>query len=328
MTKFFSILIGENPTYTAGFQPSSKRKIALYATCLMVPVILWFVNVYLLVLKTLELGMTVAIISAAFAALMIYLIERSILMSNGGRAIVVFRLIMGFLMALLGSISLDEVIFKSDIDNQMYLYKKAAIESAANSIEGEFRNQLIQQQANVSEKSAAWARSLDDAKSEADGTGGSRQRMVGKIAMLKMDIAQNQADEYKQESIKLQQLKALIENRKAEAKQTAAASFNESALLARVKALFELVAKDVFMAIIYGVFTLFLFCLEFLVVIIKTTSKKSIDEELEHAREELLRYKTNKVIERSTMLYRPENNHPVIKSANDFLTDKPTSLFN
>ncbi len=328
MTKFFSILIGENPTYTASFQPSSKRKIALYATCLMVPVILWFVNVYLLVLKTMELGMAVAIISAVFAALMIYLIERSILMSNGGRPIVVFRLIMGFLMALLGSISLDEVIFKSDIDNQMHLYKKAAIESAANSIDGEFQAQLNQQQANVSQKSAAWTHSLEDAKSEADGTGGSKQRMVGKIAMLKLDIAQNQANEYKQEGIKLQQLKALIEHRKTEARQMAAASFNESALLVRVKALFDLVSTDIFMAIIYGAFTLFLFCLEFLVVIIKTTSKKSIDEEIEEAREKLLRFKTNKIIERNALLYRPENNLTVIKSVNDLLTEIPTSLFN
>ena len=54
MLKFYSLIIGENPDYTKSFQPASKRKVALFANCLLVPVILWFINTYLLVAHVLE----------------------------------------------------------------------------------------------------------------------------------------------------------------------------------------------------------------------------------------------------------------------------------
>ncbi|HMT34690.1 MAG TPA: hypothetical protein PKC41_02460 [Chitinophagaceae bacterium] len=70
MFKIYSIIIGENPKYTATFQPASKRKVALYANCLMVPVILWFINSYLLVSKVLEASFSSAILTAFVAAFM------------------------------------------------------------------------------------------------------------------------------------------------------------------------------------------------------------------------------------------------------------------
>lgn len=328
MTKFYSILIGENPDYTANFQPSSKRKIALYANCLLIPVILWFINVFLLVLEVLEGGYILAFIAAIVAALIIFLIERTILMSNGNGMIVVFRMVLGFLMALLGSISLDEVVFKADIDNQMVLYKQETIDNASKNIEREYQTELGLQTAIVNQKANDWNQALSDAKSEADGTGGSKQRMVGKIALLKINLANEQAAEYQRENSKLQTLSNSIDKAKNKAKLKAEADFKTSALLARIKALFDLVFKDWLMAIIYIAFTIFLFCLEFLVVIIKTSSKKSIDEELELAREVLVRLKTQKTVDRNGLFYRPENYVPAVKDVNRLLDENSISIFN
>jgi hypothetical protein len=328
MTKFYSILIGENPDYTANFQPSSKRKIALYANCLLIPVILWFINVYLLVLEVLESGHLLAFISAFAAAFIIFLIERAILMSNGSKLIVGFRIVLGFLMALLGSISLDEVVFKADIDNQMTIYKQEASDNASKNIENKYQNVLEQQAALVNQKANDWNEALRDAKSEADGTGGSKQRMVGKIALLKISVANEQAAEYQKEKSQLEILRNAAELAKKEAKLKAEADFNTSAILTRIRALFDLVFKDRLMAIIYIAFTLFLFCLEFLVVIIKTSSKKSIDEELELAREMLVRLKTQKTIDRNGLFYRPENYAPVVQEVNRLLDENSISIFN
>lgn len=328
MTKFYSILIGENPDYTANFQPSSKRKIALYANCLLIPVILWFINIYLLVLEVLEGGYILAFIAAIVAALIIFLIERAILMSNGNGMIVRFRMVLGFLMALLGSISLDEVVFKADIDNQMVLYKQETIDNASKNIEREYKTELGLQAALVNQKANDWNQALRDAKSEADGTGGSKQRMVGKIAMLKINMANEQAAEYQKENSKLETLRNAADKAKNEAKLKAEADFKTSALLMRIKALFDLVFKDWLMAIIYAAFTIFLFCLEFLVVIIKTSSKKSIDEELELAREVLVRLKIQKTIDRNELYYRPEYYAPAVKDVNRLLDENNISIFN
>ena len=284
MLKIYSIIIGENPKYTATFQPASKRKVALYANCLIVPVILWFINGYLLVSNVLEGSIFSAILTAFIAAFIIFLIERAIVMSNGSKPIFWFRIFLGIIVASLGSISLDEVIFKHDIDNQVVYYKQAEVDSAVHKVERDYQNQIGLQQSIVNQKGFEWNQSLKDAKGEADGTTGSHQKLVGKIALLKMNIANIQQTDYNTEKNKLASLTSSVDIAKAQAKTKAEADFNGNALLVRIRAMFDLIAKDKFMLGVYILFTLFLFCLEFLVVLIKIGSKNSIDEDLEKAR--------------------------------------------
>ena len=327
MLKFYSIIIGENPKYTAAFQPSSKRKIALYANCLLVPVILWFINGYLLVKNVLEGSMFTALLTAFISGFIIFLIERAIVMSNGSKPIFWFRIILGFVIASLGSISLDEVIFKHDIDNQVALHKQTEIDNAVQKVEQQYENQITKQESIVNQKAFEWNQSLKDAKSEADGTGGSKQKMVGKIALLKMDIASKQQSDYQKENDKLEEIIVLMDTAKNNAKLKAESDFNGNALLARIRAMFDLIAKDKFMLGVYILFTLFLFCLEFLVVLIKIGSKYSIDEELEKARENLLRAKTQKTLDRSEIFYQPEHHVQSVQNANAFVKQNVTSIF-
>jgi predicted membrane protein len=328
MLKYYSIIIGENPEYTKTFQPASKRKVALYANCLIIPVILWFINSYLLVSHVLEGSFFAAILTAFVAGFIIFLIERAILMSNGSKPIFWFRIFLGFIVASLGSISLNEVIFKHDIDNQVAYYKQAEIDSAVHKVERDYQNQIAVQQSIVNQKGAEWNQSLKDAKSEADGTGGSHQRQVGKITVLKMNVAGKQEVDYNTENNKLTSLIASVDTAKAHAKEKAETDFNGNALLIRIRAMFDLIAKDKFMLGVYLLFTLFLFCLEFLVVLIKIGSKNSIDEDLEKAREQLLRAKTKKTLDRSEIFFQPEHFVPSVQNANAAIQQKPSSIFN
>lgn len=327
MLKIYSIIIGENPNYTALFQPSSKRKIALYANCLIVPVILWFINGYLLVKNVLEGSAFMAILTAFIAAFIIFLIERAIIMSNGSKPIFWFRIILGFIVATLGSISMDEVIFKHDIDNQVATYKQIEIDKAISNVETNFHNQIAAQQSIVNQKAFEWNQSLKDAKEEADGRGGSGQKGVDKIATLKIRIAEKQEADYNAENNKLASLISSLDKAKEDAQVKAEADFNGNALLLRIRAMFDLIAKDNFMLGVYILFTLFLFCLEFLVVLIKIGSKYSIDEELEQAREKLLRVKTIKTLNRSEIFYQPEHAVPAVQKANALINQNLSSVF-
>ena len=327
MLKYYSMLIGENPKYIATFQPSSKRKIALYANCLIVPVILWFLNGYLLVRNVLEGNIFAAILTAFLAAFIIFLIERAIVMSNGSKPIFWFRIFLGFIVASLGSISLDEIIFKPDIDNQVAYYKQIEAENAVQKTESDYQDKINSQQLIVNQKGSEWNQSLKDAKGEADGTTGSHQKMVGKIALLKMKIADKQEADYNLENKKLLDLNAKLENAKEMGRTKVESDFKGNALLIRIRAMFDLIGKNKFMLVVYILFTLFLFCLEFLVVLIKIGSNKSIDEDLEKARELLLKTKTNKIVERNSVLFEPEQLMPRVRDANNILNQGIKSVF-
>jgi hypothetical protein len=328
MLKFYSILIGENPEITKHYQPASKRKIALYANCLMVPVILWFINSYLLVRHVLEGGVIAALLTALIAAFLIFIIERAIIMSNGGRAIFWFRVFLGLIIASLGSISMDEVIFKNDIDNQVAIYKQKAIESAGSSKEKEFLNEITKQEAIVNQKDEELKQARKGAFDEAGGTAGSGIRGAYKIANFKLNIASKVETGYNKENDRLSVLRNSLETEKANAKFKAESDFNGNALLLRIRAMFDLIAQDGFMLGVYVLFTLFLFCLEFLVVVIKMSSTVSIDEELEKAREELLRAKTKKTLGRSEIFFNPESLVASVRHAETAMKNRPASIFN
>lgn len=329
MLKFYSIIIGENPDYTSTFQPSSKRKVVLYANCLMVPVFLWFINGYLLVSKVLEGDFFSAIVTAFIAAFIIFLIERAILMSNGSRPIFWFRIFLGLVVASLGSISLDEVIFKHDIDTQMAEYKQAKVDSAVHKVERDYQNRIDLQRSVVAEKYSDWQNRLDDANSEMKGgSNGSGYRGKGEIANENIRMASILQTDYNSENNKLSFLSSGVDKAKVDATAKAEADFIGNALLVRIKAMFDLIAKDKFMLGVYTLLTLFLFCLEFLVVVIKIGSKNSIDEDLEKAREVLLRAKTKKTLARSEIFFAPEESVLAVQHANAVMQRKPTSVFN
>lgn len=328
MLRLYSLIIGENPKYVATFQPSSKRKVALYANCILVPVILWFINGYLLVSQVLGGNIWSALLTATIIALIIFIIERAVVMSNGNKWIAVFRITLGLIVALIGSICLDEVVFNNDIDNQVSLYKQAYINDAIKNVEVKYQSSIALQQQIVNQKSNEWTKSLIDAKGEADGTSGSRVPNVGAITVLKMNIAAAQEQDYLTEKCKLNLLKNNLEKERTTAIITAEKNFKRNALLNRIRAISELLGKDTFMLIAYVLFTAFLFLIEFLVVIIKICGKNSIDEDLENAREKLIRLKTQKTLDKGLLIYDPVQSLMSMKKANNVVLDMPSSIFN
>ena len=143
-----------------------------------------------------------------------------------------------------------------------------------------------------------------------------------------MNIASKFESDYNIEKNKLALLISSQEAAKTFAKAKAEVNFNGNALLMRIRAMFELIAKDKFMLGVYILFTLLLFCIEFLVVLIKVGSKNSFDEDLEKARETLLRIRTRKILDRSEIYVNPELIAPSVKYANAAIKRMPSSIFN
>jgi hypothetical protein len=329
MLKYYSLFIGENPDYTAGFSPAGKRKIALLAGSMLIPVMLWFINAFLMTKHVLAGSFGAALLAGSFAAFIVYLLERTIVLSKGGRLMYGFRLTLGFLIAILGSISLDEVIFKNDIDNKVNEYRSTYVTQEAEKAKLEYSQNIADQQNKTSHAYADWQNKLEKADAEMKGKAGSSgYRGLGDIAKQNLQMAEDAKKEYDTQSAILNNL---LTDQKREielVEQTALAGFNGHALLLRIRAMFEMVMSDPYMMAIYIILTLFLFCLEFLVVIVKMSSDESPDEKMELARDLIAMQQTQKILERHQQHFKAESLLPGIRRANEFIHSKHGSVLN
>jgi hypothetical protein len=299
MLRFFSHLLGEDPDRVARMYPSGRRRVMTLGGALLVPVLLWFVSTVLLVGQVMAEPLWIAALAALFAASLIFLIERSIVMAPGqSRFLFGFRIALGLLIAVLGSLSLDEVIFRKDIDRKVAELKSADVRAAGTAATAEMEEDVVARQGQVSGAYEAWQQALREVRAEADGTGGSRRAKVGPIVRLKQEQADRLEQLWKDEQSKLQELQARREGDRVAGEAGAEAAFDSHGLLVRVKALFALVFEDRLMGAFYLLFTLLLVCLEFIVIILKTVYPLTTDEQLESEGEALVLVRAQRVAQK------------------------------
>lgn len=316
MNRFFCHVLGEDPARFDRLQPSGRRRIHTLGGALLVPVLLWLVSTFLLVSQVMNESRLVAAIAALFAATLIFLIERSILMAPGNsRFLVGFRVALGLLIAVLGSLSLDEVIFRRDIDGKVAEMKAARIQAAGIDASPDIVRQVAAQEMKVDAAYQAWQQALLEVRAEADGTGGSWMARVGDIVRLKQKQADRLEQVWQAEQASLTLLKRDMARERQETMAEAGAAFQGHGLLIRIRALFALVFSDWLMGIFYILFTLLLVCLEFIIIILKSVYPPTTDERLEAETEALVLEKTRRTIRRIGDHYKGSEDHPVSRSA-------------
>jgi len=269
MLKHCCFITGDDYQMVKKETPASKKKIASLVSALFIPVAMWTINIILVVLLILESSLTVAIISGLVAGMLIFSIERNIIMSNGSKAIMGFRILLGLIIALLGSIAFDEIIFKNDIDQKLATINIDQIEAAKEEVRDRYKPIIENQQASVSQKFAIWQKSEEDVAREAEGNSRSGLRGVGAITDEKRRIAEANRKEYETSKNDLKQHNQERDAAVMDAGSQIESSINQNVMLLRIKALFELVFEDPWMLVVYCLVTLFLFFLEFVVVLLK-----------------------------------------------------------
>lgn len=319
MLAFFSHLLGEDPRYTMRFQPSGRRRILMMGSALLVPVLLWWVSTYLLVYQVMQEPWWIALLAACTTASLIFLIERSIVMSPSRHWVMVcFRLLLGFLVAILGSLSIDEVIFKHDIDTRVASLRMEAGKNAVLQVEEAYQPRLADQKRKVEALHSVWQKALEEVRREADGTGGSGIAKVGAITIVKQDQARLLEKDYLVEKDRQDALVNAMKEEMARAESSALSEFRENGILLRAKALFQLVGEEVFVLLAYLLMTLLLFCLEFIVIIFKLTLPPTTDERLELMAEELIHDKAQRTSEKIRMYHNGVRDLPQVRQAEGF----------
>jgi hypothetical protein len=313
MLKYYCLLTGDDYRMLLNDTPASQKKIKLLGSCLFVPTFLWFINGYLLAKQVLQCSFAISITTAIICSFFIFFIERSIIMMKGKPIVIILRILMGLLVSILGSIAIDEVVFDRDITIQVTQNKPLMVNEEISKINATNKDDLNNLSQLVNVKYLAWQKAVNDAKQEADGSGGSGHRGVSAITKVKENYATQAQGDYENAKMAFDNLNNSIEQKNKQARSEFDANFNSRSILLRIKAFFDLVLKNTWMLVIYSVFTLLMLFLEFMVVFIKIFSNKTNYELKVEMIEEIGRRKMETINKNSH--FDPIQFQPIIKQA-------------
>jgi len=328
MLKFACFITGDNYQMLKSETTPSRKKVIALAMAVFVPTLMWFITGFLMVYAVFEKPLHTAIFAGLLAAAMIFIIEKLVVMSSGSKWLVMFRVLLAFLVAALGSVFLDEVIFAKDISQQMAINRDQLINRKKDQVQQSFNDEKVALEKTIQEKYAAWQQSLQAAEREADGSAGSGIKGVHAITRLKLANAGTNQNDYLQAKKELEDLQLHILDEQGKAAEQVRAGFENNALLQRIKAMFDLVKTDGYMMAFYILVTSILFTLEFLVVVFKVTMGKTNYERRLELIEEIGQKRMEKVRQHDLRYFEAGKDYRESSKIQKDLQLVRTSLFN
>ncbi len=289
-------ILGDNPENLKNHTPQSRKKIQALATAIIIPTILWFVTGYLAATTMLKLAPLQGLLIASFCATIVFLMDRTIAIINGGRALITVRILIGSAIAFIGSVMIDSAFLNEDID--YYMNQKLAQKSSEAQHVVESKNALLlnDQKKLVHKRYQDFQAATSNYNSELDGTGGSKKYGKGDVAEAKNTILADARKEYLAQMQVLNKMEAENTAEKKGAEDDVLRNNGKNSIITRINAMHEYVFSNPSAKSFYIVLTVLCFLLEMSVVIIKLFSKKS-SYELEQERiEEIRNIKSEQIL--------------------------------
>lgn len=282
MLKFYSFLTGIHIKNLNNIFSSTRSQIVLYGNCLIIPVLLWFFIGFLSLQHLFGAGLIVATIVGLILAFLILLVERSIILTEKGKLISVFRVLLGFCIALIGAVMLDVVIFQNDIENKLAEFREARGEEVAINTKATFQFKLDNLNEQYDQLNRAFKRKNQLATEELTkgkvSRAGSGPGPVHKLLQKRAENLKMQRDAVNNKRLELNEdLNSLV----SQQSELAMAEFNDKGLLMQVRALHELINTNSLIKVVFWVIFVFLFALEFIVIIVKLSSSSNLGKDLD-----------------------------------------------
>ncbi|MFH1121913.1 MAG: DUF4407 domain-containing protein [Bacteroidota bacterium] len=328
MLKFACRITGDDYQMLKSETTPSRKKVLSLAIAVFIPTIMWFITGFLMVYSVFEKSFATAFLSGLVAATMILIIEKLVVMSSGSKLLLLFRIVLAFLVAVVGSVFLDEVIFAKDITQQLSVNQYKILTQKKEDVLLAYKDELMVKQGLAEQKYQAWQQSLQAAEREADGSAGSGIKGVHAITKLKLTNAGINQGDYTQAKAELVDLQLQLKSEQDKEVANVKAGFENNALLQRIKAMFDLVKTDRYMMVFYFMVTAILFTLEFLVVVFKVTMGKTNYERRLELIEEIGQRRMEKVRQNDLKYFEAGKVSPDYRQAQAKLKTLGASLFN
>ena len=279
VSSYLCKVIGESPERATRFHISTIRRTEAFAIAIHIPVLVWAVTGYLIANGVFGLSASTSAVIAFGCASLVYLVERLVLATPKSLMMTVARLVIGFVIALLGASAVDLVIFEREIEKQLIVSKRLEIES-------EHQNRVIAQAELTEQRRLDWQRAQEKASCEANGTCGSRIRSTGPVYRELARHADFLQAEYVAAGAQLTLLRS-TKDRALEAFDAAPPSSKDAGLLTRVKALHDYTTSNSIAFAAWAVFFLLVLFFELMVVFCKVVFDETVDDEIEKIRENI-----------------------------------------
>ncbi len=329
MLKISCYITGDDYNMLKADTPESRKKVKSLSSVLFIPVIVWLFSGYLMVTQVLQGSPSSGLIVGFLMGFIVFLLEKNIIMAHGSTSILIFRICLGTVIALIGAICIDEVMFKNDIDRKLAEMNRSDVESDRAKVDERFASFIKAKESEVTGKFQVWQNALVEARREADASGGTGRRGVGPVTQMKLAMASSFQQDYEKSKSELEAITRKLESERDSAGNLVTASLNNNALLIRIKALFRLVFTDWGMGIIYCLFTLFLFFLEFLVVFLKNSWPQTNYERRLELIEEIGKKRMEKILLNDLNHFESGRVYPACRSAMNLIEKtNSSSVFN
>jgi hypothetical protein len=289
LLKFFSALFGYNYQVVKAQTTVSKQKIVNLGTLMLIPVSLWTISGFYIGHNLLEASFLKSLIGGLFVGLLILIVDKSFLgtpKESVSKWLKGFRIVFAVIATILGSIALDLMFFGGDLEE--YREKQSAeIQKDKTAKYLEENNHLISTLNNsVENQKTIMETSKTDWKNESDGSGGSGNKGVGEISLLKERI-------YKSDSMTLAKMEASLSSVQDSLAKEATlygqkmASKRGNALMSKVTDLHDFIMGSVISIFFYGLFFVAVFSLEIFFLITKSSTADSLFEKMLYAEEKV-----------------------------------------
>lgn len=161
--KFGCFLTGYNYQIMSNSSEVSVRVVKRYTSALIIVCLLWMFVGYCFANRYLHLGILGSCISALCFVTIIIQIERQIILLNKVSGwIKNARIFIAILMALIGSLIIDQIIFKDDIELEKITSIQKRVDKASVSKSAELRNQIANFDTEISIKESERLNLIND----------------------------------------------------------------------------------------------------------------------------------------------------------------------
>lgn len=141
--KFGCFLTGYNYKIVRQSSEVSVKAVKKYTSALIIISILWALIGYSFTTRYLHVGIYGGITGACILVIVIIQIERQIILSVGKNFWAgVFRVFIGIIMSIIGSVIIDQITFKDDIEKRQISYNQKYIDSILPSKTIELKSQI------------------------------------------------------------------------------------------------------------------------------------------------------------------------------------------
>jgi len=161
--RFGCFLTGYNFHIVRNSSEVANKAVKKYTSAMLIVCILWSFIGYTFTQRYLHGGLWGAVAGAVIMVIIIVQIERQIILTlKRNVALYIFRGLIALMMAVIGAIIIDQIIFKDDID----LEKMTAIEERVNeqlpSNTADLKNQIAELDSSIAGKEAEKKKLIDD----------------------------------------------------------------------------------------------------------------------------------------------------------------------